>query len=98
MPKIVFLPHEKLCPDGMVVEAKEGETILDVALEHGINIEHACEKSCACTTCHCIIREGFDSRWNRVMNWKMTCWIKPGVWSRIRVWGVRHVWLMKICR
>ncbi|NCB56180.1 MAG: ISC system 2Fe-2S type ferredoxin [Gammaproteobacteria bacterium] len=61
MPKIVFLPHEKLCPDGMVVEAKEGETILDVALEHGINIEHACEKSCACTTCHCIIREGFDS-------------------------------------
>lgn len=23
--------------------------------------EHACEKSCACTTCHCIVREGFDS-------------------------------------
>ena len=61
MPKIVFLPHEKLCPDGMVVEAKEGETILDVALANAINIEHACEKSCACTTCHCIIREGFDS-------------------------------------
>ena len=61
MPKIVFLPHEKLCPDGMVVEAKEGETILDVALANGINIEHACEKSCACTTCHCIIREAFDS-------------------------------------
>ncbi len=61
MPKIVFLPHEKLCPEGMVVEAKTGESILDVALENGINIEHACEKSCACTTCHCIIREGFDS-------------------------------------
>ena len=61
MPKIVFLPHEKLCPDGMVVDAAEGETILDVALANGISIEHACEKSCACTTCHCIVREGFDS-------------------------------------
>ncbi|MBZ2385700.1 ISC system 2Fe-2S type ferredoxin, partial [Escherichia coli] len=41
-------------------EAEVGETILDVALRNGINIEHACEKSCACTTCHCIVREGFD--------------------------------------
>jgi 2Fe-2S ferredoxin len=61
MPKIIFLPHEKLCPEGMVVDAAEGETILDVALANGIHIEHACEKSCACTTCHCIVREGFDS-------------------------------------
>jgi 2Fe-2S ferredoxin len=61
MPKIVFLPHEKLCPEGLVVDAAEGETILDVALANGIHIEHACEKSCACTTCHCIVREGFDS-------------------------------------
>lgn len=60
MPQIVFLPHEELCPDGAVVEAVEGETVLDVALRNGINIEHACEKSCACTTCHVIIREGFD--------------------------------------
>ncbi|EGM70093.1 ferredoxin, 2Fe-2S [Shewanella sp. HN-41] len=42
------------------MEANVGETILDVALRNGINIEHACEKSCACTTCHCIVREGFD--------------------------------------
>jgi len=28
---------------------------------HGIEIEHACEKSCACTTCHVVVREGFDS-------------------------------------
>ncbi|MGL4456947.1 MAG: 2Fe-2S iron-sulfur cluster-binding protein, partial [Plesiomonas shigelloides] len=61
MPKIVFLPHQSLCPDGMVVDAAEGETILDAALRNGIEIEHACEKSCACTTCHCIVREGFDS-------------------------------------
>ncbi|WP_341501797.1 ISC system 2Fe-2S type ferredoxin [Gallaecimonas sp. GXIMD4217] len=61
MPKIVFLPHHELCPDGAVIEAPEGETILDVALKNGIDIEHACEKSCACTTCHVIVREGFDS-------------------------------------
>lgn len=61
MTKIVFLPHDKLCPDGMVVEAQPGETILDVALRNDIGIEHACEKSCACTTCHVIVREGFDS-------------------------------------
>jgi len=36
-------------------------TILDAAKENGIDIEHACEKSCACTTCHVIVREGFDS-------------------------------------
>ncbi|MBY6199544.1 ISC system 2Fe-2S type ferredoxin [Vibrio hangzhouensis] len=61
MPKIVVLPHEELCPEGAVLEANEGETVLDVALKNGIGIEHACEKSCACTTCHVIIREGFDS-------------------------------------
>lgn len=62
MPKIKFLYHEQLCPDGSVeLEAKKGETILNVALRNGIDIEHACEKSCACTTCHCVIREGFDS-------------------------------------
>ncbi|MCG8709442.1 ISC system 2Fe-2S type ferredoxin [Brenneria sp. 4F2] len=61
MPKIVFLPHQELCPEGAVLEAERGETILDAALRNGIEIEHACEKSCACTTCHCIVREGFDS-------------------------------------
>ena len=60
MPQIVFLPHAELCPEGAALEAKTGETVLDVALRNGISIEHACEKSCACTTCHCIVREGFD--------------------------------------
>jgi 2Fe-2S ferredoxin len=45
----------------MVVDAEPGTTILDAALEHGIELEHACEKSCACTTCHVIVREGFES-------------------------------------
>ncbi len=61
MPKIIVLPHEDLCPEGAVLEAKTGESVLDIALKNGIGIEHACEKSCACTTCHVIIREGFDS-------------------------------------
>jgi 2Fe-2S ferredoxin len=61
MPKIVVLPHVDLCPEGAVLEANAGETVLDVALKNGIGIEHACEKSCACTTCHVIVREGFDS-------------------------------------
>ncbi len=61
MPKIVFLPNQEHCPEGMVVDANTGETILDAALRYGIEIEHACEKSCACTTCHVIVREGFDS-------------------------------------
>ncbi len=61
MAKIIFLPNEEHCPDGMVADATTGQTILDVALENDIDIEHACEKSCACTTCHVIVREGFDS-------------------------------------
>ncbi len=61
MPKIIVLPHEDLCPDGAVFNAEKGESVLNVALKNGIEIEHACEKSCACTTCHVIIREGFDS-------------------------------------
>lgn len=61
MPQVIFLPHAELCPDGAVLEAPSGTTVLDVALKNGIGIEHACEKSCACTTCHVIVREGFES-------------------------------------
>ena len=61
MTQIIFLPHEEICPEGAVIDAEPGTTICDAALKNGIEIEHACEKSCACTTCHVIIREGFDS-------------------------------------
>ncbi len=61
MPQIIFLPHETLCPDGAVIEAEPGETICDAALRHDIEIEHACEKSCACTTCHVYVREGGET-------------------------------------
>jgi 2Fe-2S ferredoxin len=61
MTNITFLPHEVICPNGAALEAEPGESILDAALRNQIPIEHACEKSCACTTCHVIVREGFDS-------------------------------------
>lgn len=61
VPQIIFLPHAELCPEGAALQAEKGETVLDVALRNGISIEHACEKSCACTTCHVIVREGFCS-------------------------------------
>lgn len=61
MAKITVLPHVTLCPQGAEIEAKRGVSILDNLLEHHIDVEHACEKSCACTTCHVIVRRGFDS-------------------------------------
>jgi ferredoxin, 2Fe-2S len=61
VPQIVVLPHATLCPEGAVIEAPAGKSICDVLLENDIEIEHACEKSCACTTCHVVVREGFDS-------------------------------------
>ena len=59
MPRLIFLPHEEICPEGAVIEVEPGISICDAALSHGIEIEHACEMSCACTTCHVIVREGF---------------------------------------
>ena len=61
MPQIVVLPHEELCPEGAVIEARSGVSLCDSLLAGGIEIEHACEKSCACTTCHVIVREGFET-------------------------------------
>ncbi len=61
MPQIVVLPHAILCPEGAVIEAPAGTSICDILLANDIDIEHACEKSCACTTCHVLIREGFAS-------------------------------------
>jgi 2Fe-2S ferredoxin len=60
MTQIIVLPHEELCPKGVLFQAEPGTSICDALLEHDIEIEHACEKSCACTTCHVIVREGFD--------------------------------------
>jgi 2Fe-2S ferredoxin len=61
MARIKVLPHAELCSQGAEFEAPAGMSICDALLEHDIDIEHACEKSCACTTCHVILRQGFES-------------------------------------
>ncbi|MDH2918884.1 MAG: ISC system 2Fe-2S type ferredoxin [Sideroxydans sp.] len=61
MTQIIVLPHVELCPNGALIEGKVGVSLCDTLLQNGIAIEHACEKSCACTTCHIILREGFNS-------------------------------------
>jgi len=61
MPQIIILPHHELCPEGIVIEAQAGETVCSAMLANDVEIEHACEMSNACTTCHIYVREGFDS-------------------------------------
>ena len=61
MPTLTFKPHAEICPEGKVIEVDSGISICDAALKNGIAIEHACEKSCACTTCHVYIRQGAES-------------------------------------
>ena len=59
--RVQVLPHPELCAEGLSFEARQGRKLVDELLAHGIAIEHACEMSCACTTCHVIVREGFGS-------------------------------------
>ena len=61
MTRLTVLPHPEICPQGATIEAKPGQSICRVLLDNHIDIEHACELSCACTTCHVVIREGFNS-------------------------------------
>ena len=60
MPQIVFLPHPNFCPEGAVIDAPTGKSICDVMLENDIEIEHACDRVCACTTCHVIVKNNTD--------------------------------------
>jgi ferredoxin, 2Fe-2S len=52
MPKVTFLPFNK------TVEAKDGDSVLDVALSDDIPIQHLCGGFCACTTCHVVVKHG----------------------------------------
>jgi 2Fe-2S ferredoxin len=61
MPIIKILPHPEYCPQGKSIEASPGTSICEALLDHDIEIEHACDMSCACTTCHVVVREGFNS-------------------------------------
>ena len=61
MTVIKILPHATLCPEGKTIEAAPGTSVCEALLENGVEIEHACDMSCACTTCHVIVRQGFES-------------------------------------
>ena len=92
MARIKVLPHEAICPAGAEFEARVGTSILDNLLAHDIEVEHACEKSCACTTCHVIVRSGLegldpaeeneedmlDKAWGLEPNSRLSCQTKVG--------------------
>ena len=61
MTTITVLPHPEYCPQGAQIEAPPGTSLCEALLDNHIDIEHACELSCACTTCHVIVRQGFES-------------------------------------
>jgi ferredoxin, 2Fe-2S len=61
MPTIKILPHAEYCPEGATISATPGTSVCEALLENRIPIEHACDLSCACTTCHIVVREGFES-------------------------------------
>ena len=61
MATIKILPHAEYCPEGAEITAPAGTSICQALLDNNINIEHACDMSCACTTCHVIVREGSAS-------------------------------------
>ena len=61
MPTIKILPHPEYCPQGASISAPAGTSICEALLDNDIRIEHACDMSCACTTCHVIVREGFQT-------------------------------------
>ncbi len=61
MPQIIVLPHEELCPEGTAFDAKKGDSICQNLLDNDIEMDHACDQVCACTTCHVIVREGYNT-------------------------------------
>ncbi|TXJ08661.1 MAG: ISC system 2Fe-2S type ferredoxin [Acinetobacter sp.] len=59
MPRIKVLPHHSICPEGATFEVEKNANLCQSLLDNGIKIEHACDMSKACTTCHVIVRQGF---------------------------------------
>lgn len=92
MSQITVLPHAQLCPEGAVLEAEEGASLCETLLDNDIEIEHACEMSCACTTCHVVVREGYnslnpisddeedllDTAWGLEATSRLSCQVKVG--------------------
>ena len=91
MPKITLLPHPEICPEGSVVEADPSKSVCENLLDNNIFVEHACEMSCACTTCHVVVTEGFetleassddeedmlDKAWGLESNSRLSCQVYP---------------------
>ena len=61
MPIIKFLPNEEYCPEGKEIDVDPGFTICVGAFMNGMEFEQVCRMSCACTTCHVLVTEGYDS-------------------------------------
>ncbi len=61
MPRLIVMPHPELCPQGAEFDVPPHEMLCNALLEHGISIEHACERSGACATCHVVVRAGLQS-------------------------------------
>ena len=61
MPIIKILPHAEYCPEGAEIQVPSGTSICEALLDNHIPIEPACELSCACTTCHVVVQQGFES-------------------------------------
>jgi len=61
MPTIKVLPHQDFCPQGVEFQCRAGAALCEQLRANGVEIEHACEKACVCTTCHVLIRKGFTS-------------------------------------
>ena len=59
--RVQVLPHAELCPEGLSFDARPGRMLVDELLAHGVAIEHACDKVCACATCHVHLRQGGES-------------------------------------
>ncbi len=92
MPTIKILPHPELCAAGKTINAESGAQLCELLLENDIAIEHACEMSRACTTCHVIVREGFntledatddeedllDRAWGLTALSRLSCQVKVG--------------------
>lgn len=97
MPQLIVLPHEEICPDGIAIDVPSGISICDALLLHGLAIEHACEKSCACTTCHIIVREGgellipteeleddmLDKAWGLEPDSRLSCQAIVGIYNLV---------------
>ena len=59
MPRVTFIERDGTA---RVLDVRAGQTLLEIAHEHGIDIEGACEGAMACSTCHVIVDDAWIDR------------------------------------